>query len=31
VDVFDEMIDKGADVNPEEKEAMIDWLVSRDQ
>ncbi len=31
VDVFDDMIDKGADVNPEEKEAMIDWLVARDQ
>mgnify|MGYP006300786501 CR=1 FL=1 len=31
VDVFDEMIDKGADVNPDEKEAMIDWLLARDQ
>ena len=30
-DVFDEMIDRGAEVNPEEKEIMIDWLVSRDQ
>ena len=30
-DVFDEMIDRGAEVNPAEKEAMIDWLVSRDQ
>ena len=31
VDVFDEMIDKGADVSPEEKEVMIDWLVARNQ
>jgi ABC-type glycerol-3-phosphate transport system substrate-binding protein len=31
VDVFDEMIDKGAEVNPEEKEVMIDWLLARDQ
>ena len=30
-DVFDEMIDRGAEVNPTEKEAMIDWLVARDQ
>ncbi|MFW5713172.1 MAG: hypothetical protein ACOCYU_00710 [Brevefilum sp.] len=30
-DVFDEMIDRGAEVSPAEKEAMIDWLVSRDQ
>lgn len=30
-DMFDEMIDKGANVNLEKKEAMIDWLVSRDQ
>lgn len=30
VEVFDDMINKGADVNPEEKEAMIDWLVARD-
>lgn len=29
--VFDDMINKGADVSPEEKEVMIDWLVSRDQ
>lgn len=29
--MFDEMIDKGANVNLEKKEAMIDWLVSRDQ
>jgi len=29
-DVFDRMIDRGADVNPAEKEAMIDWLVARD-
>jgi hypothetical protein len=28
---FDDMINKGADVSPEEKEVMIDWLVSRDQ
>lgn len=31
VDIFDEMIEKGADVSPEEKEIMIDWLVARDQ
>lgn len=30
-DVFDDMIQKGADVNEEEKAIMIDWLVSRDQ
>ena len=29
-DVFDEMIDRGAEVTPTEKEMMIDWLVSRD-
>ena len=30
VEVFDDMIDKGADVSPEEKEIMIDWLVARE-
>lgn len=30
-DVFDDMIQKGADVNEEEKAIMIDWLVSRDE
>lgn len=29
-DVFDEMIAKGAEVSEAEKEAMIDWLVSRE-
>jgi hypothetical protein len=29
-EVIDEMIGKGADVNPEEKAIMIDWLVSQD-
>jgi hypothetical protein len=29
-DVFDRMINLGADVSPTEKEIMIDWLVSRD-
>jgi len=30
VEVFDDMIDKGAEVSPEEKEIMIDWLVARE-
>jgi len=29
--IFDDMINKGAEVNPDEKEVMIDWLVSQDQ
>jgi len=29
-DVFDDMIDKGAEVSPEEKEIMIDFLVAQD-
>ena len=29
VDVFEDMINKGADVSPEEQEIMIDWLVNR--
>jgi hypothetical protein len=29
-DVFDNMISKGADVNPNEKTIMIEWLVSQD-
>ncbi len=29
-DVFDRMIEKGADVSPEEKTIMIDWLLSQD-
>jgi len=28
--VIDEMVEKGAEVNAEEKQAMIDWLVARD-
>jgi hypothetical protein len=28
-DVFDEMIEKGAKVSPDEKEIMIDWLLAR--
>lgn len=28
-EVFDEMIAKGAEVSPEEKPIMIDWLVSQ--
>ncbi|MFN2302117.1 MAG: hypothetical protein ACK2TV_00140, partial [Anaerolineales bacterium] len=28
--VFDDMIQKGANVNEEEKGIMIDWLISRD-
>jgi hypothetical protein len=28
-EVFDDMIQKGAKVNDEEKEIMIDWLVSQ--
>jgi len=28
-DNIDRMISKGADVSPEEKELMIDWLVNR--
>jgi hypothetical protein len=28
--VFDDMINKGADVTPEEKSAMIDWLLAQD-
>ena len=28
--VIDEMIGKGADVNAEEKQLMIDWLISRE-
>ena len=27
--VFDDMINKGAKVSPEEKEIMIDWLLAR--
>lgn len=27
-DIFDEMIDKGANINDAEKSLMIDWLVS---
>jgi len=30
-EVFDDMIDKGADVSPAEKEVMIDWLLARGQ
>lgn len=30
-DVFDDMINKGAEVSPAEKETMIDWLVAREQ
>lgn len=29
-DVIDEMVDRGADVNQEEKEEMIDYLVAQD-
>jgi len=29
-EVIDEMVEKGAEVNAEEKQAMIDWLVARD-
>jgi hypothetical protein len=29
--VIDRMVNKGADVNPEEKDLIIDWLVSREQ
>jgi hypothetical protein len=29
--VIDRMVNKGANVNPEEKDLIIDWLVSRDQ
>lgn len=29
-DVIDDMIDKGAEVNPEEKQIMIDYLVAQD-
>jgi len=29
-EIFDDMIQKGADVSPEEKTIMIDWLVSQD-
>ena len=29
VDVFEDMINKGADVSAEEQEIMIDWLVNR--
>ena len=29
-DVIDEMIDKGADVSPEEKMEMVDYLVAQD-
>lgn len=28
-DVIDEMIDKGADVSPEEKELMVEYLVAQ--
>lgn len=28
--VFDEMIEKGAQVSPDEQSTMIDWLVSRE-
>lgn len=29
VDVFEDMIDKGADVSSDEQEMMIDWLVNQ--
>jgi len=29
LEVFDEMIEKGAEVSPEEKTIMIEWLVSQ--
>ncbi|MDY6846479.1 MAG: hypothetical protein SVP52_05030 [Chloroflexota bacterium] len=29
-EIFDDMIQKGAGVSPEEKPIMIDWLVSQD-
>ena len=30
-EVFDDMIAKGAEVTPDEKAIMIDWLVTREQ
>lgn len=29
--VIDNMVDKGADVSPEEKDQMVEWLAARDQ
>jgi hypothetical protein len=29
-DLIDEMIDKGADVSPEEKELMVEYLVAQE-
>lgn len=29
-DIIDEMIEKGAEVSPEEKDEMVDWLVAQE-